>query len=101
VAGVLFGITVWNVLFWIPSFLLDWFLYQKVPDGTLTALNIGVTIFILYAIVRIGKVLAARREAKLEAEAAALEARELAFMNGGGAVAPSDGAVDAPLLGRA
>lgn len=97
----MFGITVWNVLFWIPSFLLDWFLYQKVSDGTLTALNIGVTIFILYAIVRIGKVLAARREAKLEAEAAALEARELALMNGGGAVAPSDGAVDAPLLGRA
>lgn len=67
--------------------------------GTLSAINIGVTVFILYTLARVGRVVAARVAKRREELAEAQEARDLALMSGG-AVAPSDGAADAPLLGR-
>lgn len=42
VVDMVLGLTVYNLLFWLPSFVIDLALYGKISDGKITAVNIVV-----------------------------------------------------------
>jgi hypothetical protein len=68
---ILLGITLFNLLFWAPSFGLDLLLYQTVDPDNLSLINIALNIVVAYIIAKIGLAYAKRKQAS---EAAAMEA---------------------------
>jgi len=51
---VLLVISVYNLVFWLPSFTLDWFLFGKMSDRTLALVNTGLNLVLFVGAVRLG-----------------------------------------------
>lgn len=51
VVAIVLGLTVYNLVFWLPSFVLDWFLFGKMSDSTLAVINtlVSITVFFIAA----------------------------------------------------
>ena len=51
---ILGALTVYNALFWLPTFCIDWAVYGKISEGKLDLVNVAVNIVFFGILVRVG-----------------------------------------------